>query len=163
MLSARLVRLIEEHAEPLTAALSKDVQSNPRTRAFHGVSRDQLQKRAYEVYRHLGEWLGHRMNEKIEASYSELGRRAHAEGVPLEDVLYALMLVKYHLRDYVHSAGLLDTAVELYQQLELYRLVGNFFDEAMYWAATGYERAATRHGESRAERQKESRAAEHVA
>lgn len=150
MLSARLVRLIEEHAEPLTAGLSKDIQTNPRTRAFHGVSRERLQGRAYEVYRHLGEWLGHRMNEKIEATYSEFGRRAHAEGVPLEDVLYALILIKYHLRDYVRSAGLLDTAVELYQQLELYRLAGNFFDEALYCTAKGYQQAAHRHRESEA-------------
>ena len=145
MLSARLVRLIEEHAEPLTEGLLKDLLSNPRTKSLHKISREQLLHLAHEVYRHLGEWLGHRADERIEVSYSRFGERAQVEGLPLSDALYALILVKYHLRDYVHSAGLLDTAVELYQQLELYRLVGNFFDEAMYCVAKGYERAAGRH------------------
>ncbi len=59
-------------------------------------------------------------------------------------MIYALVLTKYHLRDYIRSAGLVDSAVELYQEQELHRLVGNFFDKAMYHTVRGYECEATR-------------------
>ncbi len=144
MLSARLVKLIEEHAEQLTAGLVKDLQSNPHTRAYHKLSHQELHHRAYDVYRHLGEWLGHKADDRIEAGYRALGEERHAENVPLSEVVYALILIKYHLRDYVRTAGLVNSTVELYQQLELDRLVGQFFDKATYYAVRGYEHAAAR-------------------
>src|SRR3974390_511317 len=147
MLSARLVKLIEEHAEQLTAGLVKDLQSNPHTQAYHKLSHQELHHRAYDVYRHLGEWLGHKADDKIETSYCDLGRERHAEDVPLSEVVYALILIKYHLRDYIRTAGLINSTVELYQQLELDRLVGQFFDKAVYYTTRGYEHAGARHHE----------------
>lgn len=147
MLSARLVELIEQHADQLTVDLVKDLQNNPRTRAYHKLSNQELHRRAYDVYRHLGEWLGHKADHRIEVNYHELGEERHAEEVPVDQVVYALILIKYHLRDYVRMAGLVNSTVELYQQLELDRLVGQFFDKATYYTVRGYEEAAARHRE----------------
>lgn len=146
MLSVRLVRMIEEHAEELTGGVLNDLQSNPRTAAYHKLSREELHRRAYEVYRNLGRWLGQKTDETIEASYNDLGKKRCAEGVPVSEVVYALILTKYHLRDYIRSAGLVDSAVELYQEQELHRLVGNFFDKAIYYTVKGYEREAATRG-----------------
>lgn len=147
MLSARLVRMIEDHADQLTRAVVDDLQTNPRTPAYHHLSRDELHERVYDVYRHLGEWLGHKTDEPIEASYSVLGKKRSAEGIRLSEVVYALVLTKYHLRDYIRSSGVVDSAVSLYQEQELHRLVGHFFDKAIYYTVKGYEREAEfRHG-----------------
>ncbi len=142
MLSARLVRMIEDHAEQLTRAVVHDLQSNPRTAAYHKLSRDELHHRVYQVYRNLGLWLGHEADDAIEASYGELGEKRLVEGIPVSEVVYALILTKYHMRDYIRSSGLIDSAVGLYQEQELHRLVGQFFDKAIYYTAKGYERAA---------------------
>ncbi len=142
MLSGRLVRMIEDHAEQLTRGVLNDLQSNPRTAAYHKLPREELHHRAYEVYRNLGRWLGHKTDETVEIFYSELGKKRCAEGIPLSEVIYALILTKYHLRDYIRSAGLVDSAVELYQEQELQRLVGQFFDKAIFYTVKGYEREA---------------------
>jgi hypothetical protein len=71
MLAAHLVKLIEEHAEQLTAGLVKDLQ--------------------------------------------------------------------------IRTSGLVNTTVDLYQFLELNRLVGQFFDKATYYTVWGYEHAARHH------------------
>ncbi len=145
MLSARLVRSIEDHAEELTRAVLDDLQTNARTPAYHKLTREELHHRVYTVYRNLGAWLGHTTEEGIEAAYSELGRKRHAEGIALSEVVYALILAKYHLRDYIRSHGLTDSAVEIYQEQELHRLVGRFFDRAIYHTVRGYEREAKHH------------------
>jgi len=142
MLSDRLVRMIETHADELTRALVDDLQSNPRTAAYHRLSRETIHHRTYHVYKDLGLWLSSKAEEDIDANFTELGNKREAEGIPLNEVVYALTLTKYHLRDYIQAAGLVDSAVDLYQALELQRLLGQFFDKAIYYTVRAYERAA---------------------
>jgi len=139
MLSDRLVRMIEHHADELTGALVEDLQSNPRTVAYHKFSREGIHQRVYNVYKDLGLWLNSKAEEDIEARYTELGKQREAEGVPLNEVVYALTLTKYHLRDYIRVSGLVDSAVDLYQALEFQRLLGQFFDKAVYYTVRAYE------------------------
>jgi hypothetical protein len=143
VLSARLVRLIEQHAEDLTRGVMRDLASNPRTAAYHRLAADELQRRVYDVYHNLGRWLGERTEEHIEAAYGDLGRRRRAEGIPLSEVVYALVLVKEHLREYVRAVGFVDSSVELYLEEELHHLVGHFFDKAIYHTVKGYESEAS--------------------
>lgn len=151
MLSERLVRLIEEHADQLTRGVINDLQSNPRTPAYHHLPHDAMHHRVYAVYRNLGQWLGHETDDAIEASYTDLGKKRSAEGTPLSEVVYALVLTKYHLRDYIRSSGLVDSAVSLYQEQELHRLLGQFFDKATYYTVKGYEHeSASRHAHAAA-------------
>ncbi len=142
MLSMRLVQLIENHAEELTRGLLDDLKSNSRTPAYHSLPRQELRHRIYNVYRHLGRWLGEKTDEMIQATYSELGRRRCQEGIPANEVVYALILTKYHLRDYIRTSGLVDSAVDLYQEQQLQRSVGQFFDKAIYYTVRGYEQTA---------------------
>ncbi len=143
MLSDRLIRMIEHHADELTRALVENLLSNQRTAAYHRLSREALHGRTYDVYKNLGLWLSSKAEEDIEAAYTALGRKRVAEGVPLSEVVYALILTKYHLRDYIRSAGLVDSAVDLYQEQELHRLLGHFFDKAIYYTVRAYEREAS--------------------
>ena len=142
MLSDRLVRMIEHHAEELTRALVDDLQSNPRTASYHRLSREAIHDRTYHVYKDLGLWLNSKAEEDIEASYTELGKEREAEGIPISQVVFALTLTKYHLRDYIRAAGLVDSAVELHQEQELHHVLGQFFDKAIYYTIRAYERAA---------------------
>lgn len=145
MLSARLVRLIEEHAEDLTREVLRDLAGNTRTPAYHSLPPDELHRRVYDVYHNLGRWLGDKTEEHLESTFGGLGRRRHAEGVPLSEVVYALVLIKDHLRGYIRAVGLVDSTVELYLEEELHLQIGSFFDNALYHMVKGYETAATSH------------------
>ena len=141
MLSTRLVRMIEDHAEELTGEVLKDLSSHPRTPAYHRLTHTELHRRVYDVYRNLGRWLGNKSDEPVEATYGALGRVRREEGIPLSEVVFALTLVKEHLWRYVLSSGLASSPVDLYQEEELALLVGRFFDKATYYAVKGYEGA----------------------
>lgn len=142
MLSARLVLMIEDHADELFRGLMDDLQSNPRTPSYHRLHREELRTRLYDLYRHLGGWLSDTTEDHIERVYGELGRKRHAEGIPVSEVVYALTLAKYHLRDFIRTRGLIDSAMELYQEQELHRLVGRFFDRAIYHTVRAYEQVS---------------------
>jgi hypothetical protein len=134
--------MIEDHAEELTRGVLRDLAVNPKTPAYHQLSHDELHKRVYDVYHNLGRWLGERSDGAVEASYSGLGRLRHSEGVPISEVVQALILIKDHLRGYIRTAGLSDSAVELYQEEELHLMISHFFDKAVYYTVRGYEAAA---------------------
>ena len=142
MLSARLIRLIEEHAEQLTRRVLEDVAANPRTPHYHGLSSDEMHRRVYDVYHNLGRWVGDKTEEHLESTYGGLGRTRCREGVPLSEVVYALVLIKDHLREYIRAVGLVDSAVELYLEEELHLSIGRFFDSAIYHTVKGYEAEA---------------------
>jgi hypothetical protein len=141
MISTKLVSMIEDHAEPLTAGLVGDLQRHPRTAAYHQFPPSELHDRAYEVYRNLSKWIVRESEGEIELTYSNLGRRRLQEGIPLSQVIFALTLTKDHLLSYVKLSGLSDSALDLYHELDLLRMVTQFFDKAIYYTVQGYERA----------------------
>ena len=143
MLTIRLVQMIEDHAEELTQGLIKDLQSNPRTPHYHQLTYDELHFRTYAVYRNLGHWISQRTEDPIAANYADLAIRRFAEGVPLEEIVFALISTKNHLYQYVRMTGLMDSAVELHQERELRRLIGHFFDNAIFYTVRAYEREAS--------------------
>lgn len=142
MLSVRLVQLIEDHAEELTRELIKDLQTNNRTPHYHRLTYEELHYRTYSVYRNLGHWVSQGSEEPVAANYADLAMRRYKEGVPLEEIVYALISTKNHLYSYVRMTGLMDSAVELHQERELRRLVGNFFDKAIYHTVKAYQQQA---------------------
>ena len=142
MLSDTLVRMIEDHAEKLTHSLVNDLKSNKRTTHYHHLTGDELHRRTYDVYRHLGQWIASKTEEAIESSYVELGEKRRAEGIPLSEVVYALILTKNHLREYIRFSGLSDSAMDLHRERELQQLVAQFYDKAIYYTVQGFEHTA---------------------
>jgi hypothetical protein len=142
MLSRRLVTLIEDHAEGLTRVVLDDLMSNPRTTALQNAPRDELRRRLYDSFHNLGRWLTDRTESAIEGTYGEMGRKRFGDRIPISQVVYAFIVTKVHLRDFIRASGLVDSAVQLYQEEELHLMVDQFFDRATYYAVRGYEQAA---------------------
>jgi hypothetical protein len=89
----------------------------------------------------------------VRDEYEEMGRTRFGEGVPLSELIYAVILTKTHLRRYIREHGATDFAgdrvtpdellpVALYSIQELNYQVGDFFDRALYHLARGYEAEA---------------------
>jgi len=143
MLSGRVIRIIESRAEELTRGVVKKLQSSPQTRSYHELSPEDLHHRVFEVYHDLGGWLLKNTDHAIRGRYNELGEQRFNEGIPIAEVLWALILTRDYLRDYVATSMLVDSTLELYREQELNRLIGRFFDRAVCYAAEGYERKAS--------------------
>ena len=144
MFSYRLVRLIESHADALAAGLEERVQTNSQVSHFRDIPPHELRERVYEIYRHLGEWLLGKNELNIEHRYREIGMRRARQGVPLSEVIEAIILTKENLWDFLKSEAVRDRAVEIMGELELLQMLEMFFDRAIYYASVGYEEAVAR-------------------
>ena len=141
LLSSRLVQMIENHAEELTSGVIADLRTNPKTPCMHRLSAQELHDQSYQVYRNLSRWLMELSDEAINAFHYKLAKLRFEEGIPLSEIVFAHVLKKYHLRDYIRTSGMVDSAVELLQEQELHHLIGSFFDKAIYYTVKGYEEA----------------------
>jgi hypothetical protein len=152
MISARLVELIEIHASRLTTDATDDLLTNERTPSFRAVVRKDLEERVFNLYHHLGNWIGDPNDDAVRAEFEEWGRRRFRQRIPLSEIVFAIVLVKKHLRRYIRDHGIVDAGTEsasvegdyllpmhLHSVQELNFMVGEFFDKALYYLARGFE------------------------
>ncbi len=140
MLSTRLIKMIEDNAEELMSGLIGKLKTHPRTPAYRRLSDSEIHSRAYTVYKNLGAWMVGKPEDEIRQHYNGLGLKRYEEGTPLHEVIYALILTKNNLLDYVRTSGLAGTALEIYAEQELSNKVDQFFDTAIYYTVIGYEK-----------------------
>ncbi len=157
MISARLVELIQNHAPRLTEDVVNDLVSNAETTGFRAVPRIELEARIFEICHHLGDWIAARADRAVQAEFEEWGSTRFGQGIPLSQVVYAVILLKRHLRRYIRDHGLVESSfprvegdyvlpMHLISLQELDGMVSEFFDKAIHHLTRGYEAAAGRAG-----------------
>lgn len=140
MIALRLVRMIETHSDQLAHGLREKVLACEKTSDFRSkVPAVELEDRVFEIYQNIGDWLSQRTEHDIETRYKEIGARRASQGVAFSQFLHAMTLTRDHLWEFIMLHGLVDRAVELYQELELRQQLDRFFDRAIFYAAVGYE------------------------
>jgi hypothetical protein len=153
MISAHLIELIEIHAEQLTKDVARTLVANARTPAFRRVRPEDLERRIFQILHDLGTWIGEPKNARVQTEFSDWGRRRFDQGIPVSEILYAVLILKNTLRRYIRDNGLVEEAVprllgdyvlpiHLHGLMDLNTQVGEFFDEAIYYLACGYEAGA---------------------
>ncbi len=141
MLAIRLVRLIELHAERLSRDLTQKLENDPLCSDMRRVPPTELSARSYEIFRNLSEWLLYTTEHEVERVYTEIGVRRSQQGVAFSHLLYAITATKEELWKFLQDEGVVTKPVELFAEMELFRLLDQFFDKALYYMAAGYENA----------------------
>jgi hypothetical protein len=140
MISQSLVELVEKNADSLAKQWLKDVRQNVHTPFYHTHDEDRLYRRAYEMYKNLGQFLSlQTAKEHTVSFYRKYGKERCEEGFPLSQLIYSFVLFRRHLWLFILHAGFFDTAYDLLRALELNNRVILFFDRAMHNMALGYE------------------------
>lgn len=140
LLAYRLLRLVETHSDELANGLLERASHSPWLPNYPNVPPEELRERVHEIYQHLAEWLLGKGDIDIEQRYLEIGARRAQQGVPLSQLIWAIILTKKNLWDFLKHEAVLDRPVEIAGELEVEEMVDQFFDRAIFHAAVGYER-----------------------
>ena len=141
MIAVRLVRLIEQHSEELTDELLHKFQTSPRTCDLRRVSTAELRHRSNEILRNLSDWLLSKSDVDVESRYREIGALRASQNVSLAHVCWGILLTKEHIWNFLQREGFLRGPLEIFGEMELLRLLDQFFDRAICYCTEGYERA----------------------
>jgi hypothetical protein len=141
MIAVRLVRLIEKHSDELTDELLHKFQTSPRTSDLKKVPLQELRSRSSEILRNLSEWLLSKSDYEVERRYREIGALRASQNASLAHVCWGIMLTKEHIWNFLQREGFLRGPLEIFGEMELLRLLDQFFDRALCYCAEGYEEA----------------------
>jgi hypothetical protein len=139
MLATYLLRILERHSDTLAAALVRDLTTNERTPSYRRLPPEALRERTHAIYRHVLDWLTDRSEVQIATTYEALGRQRFDEQIPIEELVYAVILTKRHVRDSVSRLNEIESAIELHYVIDLHTTIDIFFDRALHATVTGYE------------------------
>jgi hypothetical protein len=149
MLGLKLVRLIESHSAELAQGLTKRILESERTCDYCKIPPEELQLAAAAVYRNLGEWLLQKTEADIEKRFRAIAARRAADRVRLHQFVWALIISRDHLWQFLQREAFVDTVMELFGKLELQLMLNQFFDRAVYYGILGYDEARDRDSANR--------------
>jgi len=141
MIAVRLVRLIEQHSDELTDGLLRKFQSSPRTADLGKVPAQELRARSHEILRNLSDWLLSKSDADVERRYREIGALRASQNVSLSHVCWGIFLTKEHVWNFLQREGFLRGPLEIFGEMELLRLLDQFFDRAICYCVEGYEKS----------------------
>ena len=121
--------------------MTERIRNSERTSDFQKIPAEELRLAANDVYRNPGEWLLQKTEVDIAKRFREVARRRAEEGIRLHQLVWALMLSREHLWQFLRHEAFADNIVALYGEIELQRLLNQFFDRAVYFAILGYQEA----------------------
>jgi hypothetical protein len=138
MLGLRLMRLIERHSKELSLGLTEKLQVTERTSDFRKIPSVELELAAAEIYGNLGEWLLQKTEDDIEGRFRAIAARRAAEGIGVHQFVWALIISRNHLWQFLQEQAFADSIVALYGELELHQMLDQFFDRALYYGVLEY-------------------------
>ena len=143
MLSAKLIQLIEDHWQGITATIIHQIRSDPRLHHISGLPETELRDVGRGILRNLGHWLtASRSEQQSMAEYYEgIGRVRFAEHIPLNESIRALQIVKSRVIEFMRDHEFSRSSVEVLAFEELEHQLNQFFDDLVYHQVIGYEDA----------------------
>ena len=137
-----LLSMIEKDSLQLAKKWKKEMLESEYTSTYKKISEKELIKRGELDFVNLGEWIdGDIGMEEIGKDYINIGKERFIEGFALSEILYAFHCSKKLLWNYILSSGILRSALEIYQAMDLIVRIYNFYDVAAFYLIRGYQQS----------------------
>jgi hypothetical protein len=142
MRALKLVQHMKANSDYMSDVLIQKIRSSDRcSDLLRKVPAEEQKLSALEIYRDLTDWLGVEAELPFERRYVDLGiQRAH-QGVPLNQVFWAVCIAREYLWEYIQQECLLDEPVEFWGGMMMLRSLDRFFDRTFYFTLVGYQKA----------------------
>ena len=141
MLSGKLVHLVEAHWEEVLSRIITYLSREPQMAPYRAAIEPELREWGEILLRNLGHWLSPEREFEIGHNYERLGRLRFEAHIPLHECVRWLAIAREIVLDFVEEHVYTKTSLELYEEEELDRRLGRFFDVLTIHMVKGYEEA----------------------
>jgi succinate-acetate transporter protein len=130
---------VVEHGEEIAALWLKDLRISPQTPSYGVVSDSELVNASEFALSQVDSYFGGAPAEgDINEFFHKLGATRAAQGLPLPELVSAILLLKREIWMSARTHGVWESAMDLQKAVDLNRELGRFFDKAVYYATAGY-------------------------
>jgi hypothetical protein len=146
----KLMDFCELHAEQIAEQWYKALSTNPRTVTCRKLSREGCLRHAMYIYQNIEQMFFADDCYKAVEHVLDVGgfvEDFYARGIPLEELVYTLILLRRHIWLYADSQALFNLDVsDMYNAVNSTTRILLVFDYATYIAARKYRELAARAG-----------------
>ncbi|TCD47728.1 RsbRD N-terminal domain-containing protein [Chlorobium sp. N1] len=141
LLINRFIKLIENHAETLSAKWVDAVRKSPLTAGYAKLSKAELHDIVYGRFRKLGEWVEKKdgLDRQIAEHFLQVGAERAETGIKVSEMAYSLMLERDLIWRYILEEGIITEGIDLNRAIEFSHRLNHFYEKAVYFALVGHE------------------------
>jgi hypothetical protein len=146
VLTDRLMDMSQRHAEEMAEIWYKSLSTNQRTKSFLAMPKAACMRHAVTIYKSLADmYFAEDCFKAVEniLDVSGFAEDFYARGIPLEEVFYALVLLRRHIWLFAESEAIFNDT-DMYNALDGINRVLLVFDYAGYIVARKYREFAAR-------------------
>ncbi len=152
--ATKLIEVTEKHADRIASQWLGDVRMNPKTPSYHTFSDEKALSHADAFYRNFRSlFSAEKPYDAARKFFTKYADERYAEGIPLHEAVYALILMRRHIWLYAEFQSLFTSAVEHQQAAESLTRTILMFDYATYVITERYEELMKREMEERIRRE----------
>jgi len=141
MLSGKLMHLIEAHHKEIRNRILGEIGRHPDLVHLRRLPEAELRERSQIILEDFGNWLASEKEEILAKQQEAVGILRYEQGIPLDEVVRALCMIKYNIMDFIEEQGIPKDPLGLYAEEELEHRVGRFFDSLIIYLVRGYQSA----------------------
>lgn len=141
VLADRLIDLCARHADQMAEHWYRVLVSNLRTKSFAALGSEACQRHAAHMYRNLGQmYLAEDPYQAVARNLDGTGlaEDCYGRGIPVEEVVYALILMRRQIWLHAESEALYVTPEDMNEVVVSINRVTLLFDYATYRTVARY-------------------------
>ncbi len=115
-LADKLLNFAEQHAKEIAREWHKALISNPRTQSYRKVREFKLVNEGENFYKNLKKlYFEQNMYDVVSAYFTRFAQDQFYENIPLEEAIYAIIMLRRHLWLYAQFQNLFTTSLDQHQ------------------------------------------------
>jgi hypothetical protein len=143
--ATKLIDFIETKSEEIARQWATDVRKNSRTPSYHGLPEEKVIPQAVFFYTHFRQMFFTKDPfDTARGFFARYAEERYREKIPLQEALYALILMRRHLWLYAEFRTAYETSVDLHQMAEGLNRTILMFDYATYQITEKYQELVAR-------------------
>jgi succinate-acetate transporter protein len=132
-------KFVTEYGEEIANMWLADLRRSPQTPSYSAVSDEELTNASEFALEQVGNYfVGDDSDSDVAQYFHNLGATRAAMGLPLPELLSAILLFKREVWMTARTHGVWESVQDLQKAVDLQRDLGRFFDRAVYYASAGY-------------------------
>jgi hypothetical protein len=140
-LSDRLMQFSADHAPQIAEQWYKSLSSNPKTHAFRSMKKEVCLRHSEYIYKNLNHLFFADNCENAVANFLDMDgfvEDHYARGIPLDQVIYSVILLRRHLWLYAEAQSLYNGFEDMMQMIDNVNRVLLVFDYLIFITASKY-------------------------
>jgi succinate-acetate transporter protein len=130
---------VHDFGEEIAGMWLGALRASPQTPSYGVVSDEELVTASEFALTQVEEYFSGKPSESdIGAYFHKLGATRAAQGLPLPELVSAILLFKREIWMSARTHGVWESAMDLQRAVDLNRELGRFFDRAVYYSTAGY-------------------------